>query len=309
MSRGSWALSVLLLLGCHGDPVGSQNGGDAGEDVGEEVGLDAGDDVLVDTTMPSDSTTDASSDSTTDGLVDSGPCGVHPGPKMVQLTTSKGTFCIDTREVSNAQYAEFTASSSKPTMPGYCGFKTAYSVENPLPEAKDLPVVNVDWCDAYQYCAWAGKRLCGGMAGGHVVRSGTTIAEYVEDSQWTQACRNNASTTYSTGNTFPGGDAGPCNITRNGGALWSVDSGEGCKGAVAPFDAIINLTGNAGEWEDNCTNYDEDAGAASTVVCFIRGGTPSSCCVNDFDYACTAANIITSRGTHQPKVGFRCCSK
>lgn len=285
MSTRYELLVLLLAAGCHGDPVDAV-----------PAGTDAGGDVA----------------SAVDGsTLDGGVCGVHPGPRMVQLTTSQGTFCIDTREVTNAQYAAFSASASKPALPAYCKFKTAPSVGNPLPDAQDLPVVNVDWCDAFQYCDWAGKRLCGGMGGGHVVRTGTTIGEYVADSQWTLACQNNVPTVYSTGDTFPGGDAGVCNITSNGGALWSAAAGHDCKGRVPPFDEIVNLTGNAGEWEDNCANYDEtlEAGASSSVICFIRGGTPSTCCVNDFDYACKAANIITARGSRLPKVGFRCCSK
>ena len=149
------------------------------------------------------------------------------------------------------------------------------------------------------------------MAGSHVVRTGSTIGDFVEDSQWTLACRNNVPTAYSTGDMFPGGDAGACNITNNAGMLWSVDAGAGCKGVVPPFDEIVNLTGNAGEWEDNCTDYDETpaSGTAASTVCYIRGGTPSTCCVNDFDYKCNTANIITRRDARSLKVGFRCCSK
>lgn len=300
MARSFVAVALILAAGCHGEPVTAQTPSDAGEDTAP----------VDDTASPTDAGEDApASDGGT--MVDSGVCGVHPGPRMVQLATSDGTFCIDTTEVSNAQYAEFSASTSKPSMPTYCKFKTNYSVANPTPSAKDLPVVNIDWCDAHQYCAWAGKRLCGGMAGGHVVRSGTTISDFVDDSQWTHACENNAGTAYSTGAAFPGGDAGVCNITSNAGMLWSVSSDTGCKGETPPFNEILNLTGNAGEWEDNCNNYDEtpDAASSASAICFVRGGTPSTCCVNDFDYKCRAANIITSRNTRSPKIGFRCCSK
>ncbi len=267
-----------------------------------------GDSTGADSSATDSSAADSGSDGAT--MVDSGPCGVHPGPRMVQLTTSKGVFCVDTTEVSNAQFAEFSA-ATKPSMPPYCAFKTVYSVANPLPSARELPVVNVDWCDAYQYCAWAGKRLCGGAAGGHVVRTGTTVSDFVADSQWTLACENNVPTVYSTGDTFPGGDAGVCNITNNGGEPWAVTAGASCKGVVAPFDQIVNLTGNAGEWEDNCASYDAtpDAASAGATICYVRGGLPSTCCVNDFDYKCRTANIITARNAKSPKIGFRCCSK
>lgn len=318
MQRGPLGLlgAILFLGGCQGadvDPVTTDSGeatdtlfADTGADGAavdtgaDGVAADTGaDSVVGDTGAPTDAGVT---------MVDSGVCGVHPGPAMVQIAAPKGKLCIDTREVSNAQYAEFEATPSKPALPAYCSFKTTPSPANPLPAAKDLPVVNVDWCDAVQYCAWAGKRLCGGFGGGHVVRSGTTISGYVDDSQWTAACENNAGTLYSTGDTYPGGDAGVCNITNNGGMVWSVSSGAGCKGLAPPFDQVLNLTGNAGEWEDNCTNYDT-TGTPGNVVCLVRGGTPSTCCVNDFDYACRAANIITTRATRSGKIGFRCCSK
>ncbi len=270
----------------------------------------ASDTGAPDTSAPADTSAPDTTSSDGSVLVDSGPCGVHPGPFMVQLATSKGTFCIDTREVTNAQYTEFTSSADKPLFPGYCSFKSGYNLASAT-APRDFPVVSIDWCDAYQYCAWAGKRLCGGMAGGHVVRMGNQISDYVADSQWTAACQNNGPTLFSTGDTFPGGDAGACNITNNGGNLWSADAGATCRGLVAPFDQITNLTGNAGEWEDNCNHYDEtsDAGPLSAVICLVRGGTPSSCCVNESTYKCLNADIITTRGTRSAKVGFRCCSK
>jgi formylglycine-generating enzyme len=271
------SLIVLLLLGCEGESVeGAKPTNDTGSD-----------DVALADTSPTDT-----------GL---------RGPAPISFKTSKGTFAIDATEVSNAQYKEFSDAKEKPPAPAFCKWKTNYAVENPLPDAKDLPVVNVDWCDAYQYCAWAGKRLCGGLAGDHVVRAGTTLDKWVEDSQWTLACQNNAGTKFSTGSTFPGGATGVCNITNNAGKMWSVTAGTECKGVVAPFSSIVNLTGNAGEWEDNCTNFDE-SGAAS-VVCFVRGGSASPGPVNDFDYECLKPEIIHPRNKVSPRIGFRCCSK
>lgn len=132
------AVVVLLgILGCQGEQV---------------------------TSAVADAATDSTDSAAGDNADAATGCGEHPGPRMVRATTSKGTFCVDTTEVSNAQYAEFSAATNEPAMPAYCKFKAAYSVANPLPAAKDCPVVNVDWCDADQYCAWAGKRVCGGTA-------------------------------------------------------------------------------------------------------------------------------------------------
>lgn len=110
--RALWV--ATLVIGC------------AGEQVTPTLGTDA---ALADTGAPS---VDALTDTT------SGACGDHPGPRMVQLVTSKGKLCIDTTEVSNADYAKFAAVATLAELPPYCKFKTAYSVTNPLPAAKDF---------------------------------------------------------------------------------------------------------------------------------------------------------------------------
>jgi formylglycine-generating enzyme required for sulfatase activity len=79
-----------------------------------------------------------------------------------------GAFCIDATEVSLEQYLEFVtaATQTPPEQPSACSWNTAFEPDPPNAGATELPVRGVDWCDARAYCQWAGKRLCGAIAGG-----------------------------------------------------------------------------------------------------------------------------------------------
>lgn len=91
-----------------------------------------------------------------------------------------GTYCIDSTEVTNAQYGLFvTAAQPLATQPdAFCRERnksftpnidnTSGMQERPWPVAAtaNLPVTGVDWCDAQAYCSWVGKRLCGRIGGG-----------------------------------------------------------------------------------------------------------------------------------------------
>src|SRR5262249_5442930 len=90
-------------------------------------------------------------------------------------------FCIDATEVSNAQYAQFLAGGSPTT--ALCS--QSNHTPTTWPAADNLPVVGVDWCDAYDYCAWADKHLCGAVDGGHGRAGDYTNADV---SLWYRAC-------------------------------------------------------------------------------------------------------------------------
>jgi len=107
-----------------------------------------------------------------------------------------GDFCIDATEVTQAQYQAFLASKNGDTtgQPAACGWNTSFQPFascNFAPATRaSQPVSGVDWCDAYAFCAWTGKQMCGRIGGG--ARSGAKSAPAPSrepaKSQWTAAC-------------------------------------------------------------------------------------------------------------------------
>ena len=93
----------------------------------------------------------------TDGL--DGGCPKRPGAGMVKVAAAHGSFCIDATEATNAQYAAFLASSgTSPSAPAGCAAptaKTPVASWPPPPGYDDFPVVQVTWCQAVAFCAWA----------------------------------------------------------------------------------------------------------------------------------------------------------
>src|SRR5262249_6636582 len=132
-------------------------GSEAGEArVGDEIIRDGGVDVSADTTQS---------------------CPSGRGPAMVLAKSLSGqTWCIDSTEGTQAQYAAFLADKAGDVsgQSAECQWNTSYvplSACSRFPSfdpvaRKNKPVSGVDWCDALAFCKWAGKRLCGAIGDG-----------------------------------------------------------------------------------------------------------------------------------------------
>jgi formylglycine-generating enzyme required for sulfatase activity len=234
---------------------------------------------------------DAGVDSGVDSNVDGGCSGVH-GPTPVRV----GAFCIDSTEVTTAQYGDFLDAKGTDTsgQPTECAWNTSYAPPQgwPLPHVEDdYPVGHVDWCDAYAFCQWAGKHLCGKIGGGPLAPSGildTTLDE------WTFACTGGVGRDYPYG---PSYEAGRCNdIDAHDADVAPVRSFGGCVGG---FPGIFDLSGNAWEWEDACDSAEANAN------CQIRGG---DCTEEPERVSCKVLQTGQRSMTEFDSWGFRCCS-
>ncbi len=217
------------------------------------------------------------------------PTGV-PGPALVDVN---GAYCMDATEVTNAQYKAFL--DTTPATSGqdaWCSWNTTYTPSTGWPAAgiESYPVAYVDWCDAYAYCSWAGKRLCGKIGGG---ANGYADFADATKSEWFNACSAGGAKTYPYGNTY---DGAKCNgIDYGASAPIAVATAPGCEGG---YPGLHDMSGNVMEWEDSC------AGTGATDWCRLRGGgtnggaTGITCNLDQPFFR----NYVASN------IGFRCCS-
>lgn len=239
------------------------------------------------------------------GASDGAAAGVCPGrggPAPVLVGVGAARFCIDATEVTNDQYKVFVEAlvgmDSKTLLPasGVCAGESflppSSSIWPPAPDAGLQPVREVDWCAAYAFCKWAGKRLCGRVGGGEApYNDGMSL-----QSELYVACSAGGTRLYPDGKTWGatacGGSpdaSGPKNVTASG-----------CEGSVP---GVFDLTGNVMEWEDGCDPA-SDAASPRDVSCNRRGGNwaatdPSELSCRGLD---PGGRAYTSEWT-----GIRCC--
>ena len=214
--------------------------------------------------------------------------------KKVQVT---GGYAIDATEVTRDQYAAWLATNpSTQGQPSYCSWNADFtpSCEWPPGANGNHPVVCVDWCDAYAYCAAVGKRLCGKIGGG-----ANAYMDYDDatKSQWYNACTSGGQNVYPYGDTYSESACNGYGAGNNG--TVPVGSMSGCESSVSGYTGVYDLSGNVWEWEDSCYEYVDD-----TNWCGLRGGSfnyggNNLRCDDDYE---------NPRNNQDDRIGFRCCA-
>ena len=299
------------LGGDGGGAVGGSGAGGAGAGAGGKAGGGAG--------------SGSAGSAGTAGMSGSAGAGGTPpkncpvnleGPPMIEIPKAGGGFfCMDRTEVPNEDYAAFLATnpstatgqgaecswnnSYQPDINATCA--TALGAYDPVVRPR-VPVSCVDWCDAKRYCAWAGKRMCGAIAGG-----ANPPGSYIDAnaSQWYRACSKAGTQKFPYGNAY---QSTYCVGLDNSGTHPSpVASAPACQGGYA---GLFDMSGNVAEWEDSCS---ASAGAADN--CLTRGGSiqsvesvvPSLLCNDSTLNDATPSAATAKRNTKDELIGFRCC--
>ena len=205
----------------------------------------------------------------------------HPDERPEHITTLK-PFMIDLYEVTNYQYKQFV-DDTKRTPPR--------DWQNRLfpPGKEKHPVAYVTWFDAYDYCAWVGKRL-------------------PVEAEWEKAARGEDGRLYPWGNEFNPTRAN----TPQSHSVGTVAVGSFSEGR-SPY-GLYDMSGNVWEWTMSwATSYAgspiPDGHYFTGEYKVLRGGSWVDCSF----YRCGISALTFNRGYFRPVTrnkgfGFRCAS-
>lgn len=130
------------------------------------------------------------------------------GPIAACADAAAGRVCIDLTETTNDDYAAFIdamadddarAKVSAGLPPPCAPFVSAAGVNPSVPIPADRPcnpVTSVNWCQAHAYCRSVGKRMCGAIGDGGLMRQAAQALD-PGTSEWAFMC------TGGSGRNFP----------------------------------------------------------------------------------------------------------
>jgi hypothetical protein len=203
------------------------------------------------------------------------------------------SFCIDRLETTKAEFIAFKAAESDASLPD-APFNCTPSTTQ-LPTQPNRPAEGVSFCDAFRYCAWKGKRLCGSTTDGKML----PLAKAADPtaSEWMATCSR-----------FGAYDQQPVGCQLNKSTSFDVGSAPTCAvsyfavqmiggGVTTSYQTALDLSGNVDEWEGACD--------MASGKCATRGGSYRS----GPDAECGKADVSTVDGVLPVDVrkGIRCC--
>lgn len=272
--RGKACVAIALAFGTHGALAA------CGEVLSSAPGDDAG------SMAEAGSSNDTGPDGGSGGALDAatrGDCGDEAGSVMVRI----GASCIDSTEVTIGDYRQFMVATldgsvdAVAPLPAACSSQDTFVPQAGWPRQTfddPLAVTEVDWCDAWAYCRFVGKRLC-------------TSAE------WLDVCSGGGARSYAYGDTFVEERCliGKPRLTDFN--PWPVERVANRPECRDPNLPIYDLGGNAQEWTSDCVDETPDA------ACEVRAPGSSA----PIDQATCASTYRIARDGAGTMVGFRCC--
>jgi formylglycine-generating enzyme required for sulfatase activity len=233
------------------------------------------------------------------------PPGRH-GPTSVRIDASAGSYCVDSTEVTNAQYQEFLGAVAAPGVAASLAVRQACAGQTDFtprddngnavqfaPGQEDFPVTQVSWCDAFAYCVWAGKRMCGQIGGGPLAEGASEKQPAL--AQWYGACSRGGTLVYPYGNAFNPMICGGMGAGA-GSPIGPVALRAGCVGG---YPGIHDMSGSVWEWNDVCDTSDPGS------FCKSYGGAYDS--VGPQELSCIETPRPWRRNAGMLNIGIRCC--
>jgi formylglycine-generating enzyme required for sulfatase activity len=215
-------------------------------------------------------------------------------------------------EVTRCQYAKFLETNPTQTANlARCAWNEDFAADPACSALEDYyagagsanhPQTCVDWCDAAEYCQHVGMRLCGAKAGGPLNES---MLEDPTADQYFDACSSFGAHNYPYGgdpavSSVDGFLPDACNGNEH--VLYEtlpVAFLSTCQSSVDGYEGIFDLSGNASEWVDMCT----EGALPEDDVCHARGGSFAD------NYGKQRCVDYSTGKRSEPSVyfGFRCC--
>ena len=164
-------------------------------------------------------------------------------------------FSIDIEEVTNERYLNFIHSTGRKEPPNPYGD----NLLSQQGEVSSMPVVQVTWYDAVDYCRWAGKRL-------------------PTEAEWEKTARGENGFVYPWGSESP--HTRPVNFEREWEGTKTLLPVRSTTGTSSPY-GVHDLAGNAREWVRDWYGSDyfktasqtNPQGPDSGILKVIKGGS------------------------------------